>query len=199
MKRYLPIVLLSLLLQTGCALSPSQPSSFYVLKVEPPKQAVVVQGLPIRLGFGPLVMPDLLDRPQIVTRTSANQVQISEFQRWGGELNPEVQRVLAQNLMARLNTAYVFFYPWPDEQAVDVKVGVRLFRFDGELENKVVLDGVLSLQDGKATCPETMEQFHIETPSTDPTHAGLVKAMGLSLGTLSDAIAARVGQGRKGC
>jgi len=199
MNRYFPTWLMSMLLLTGCALKPSQPSTFYVLNVEPNSDNSIEQGKPLHLGLGPLVMPDLLDRPQIVTRTATNEVQLAEFHRWGGELHPEVLRLLAQNLMARLHTDYVAYYPWIDEQPLDVKLGVRIFRFDGELAKNVVLDGVLSLEDAKVSCGATMTGFHIEVPTSDESYSAIVRAMSLSLGKLSDEIASRVREMKKGC
>ena len=106
-------VLLSLLV-AGCIGSATRPSTFYVLSTD---SAAPVAGRespapPLSLGLGPVELPDVLDRPQIVTRPDSNRVDLAEYDRWGGDLGEDLSRVLAQNLMARLNTDAVLLYPW---------------------------------------------------------------------------------------
>ena len=47
-------------------------------------------------------LPQYLERPQIVTRSGDNRLQLAEFDQWGGNLYQDMTRVLAQNL-ARLD------------------------------------------------------------------------------------------------
>jgi len=80
-----------------------------------------------------MLMPDYLDRPQIVTRGSLNELQIDEFHRWGGELNSGIKRVMAQNLSLLLNSDRVQVYPWPSSAQVKYQVRFVIIRLDGEV------------------------------------------------------------------
>jgi hypothetical protein len=41
-----------------------------------------------------VTVPDVVDRPQFVTRAGLNQVTINEFARWGEPLKGEIARVI---------------------------------------------------------------------------------------------------------
>ena len=58
--------------------------------------------VPHILGLGPVTIPDYLDRPQIVLRTSRNELVLSENSRWAGSLANDSVRVLEENLNSML-------------------------------------------------------------------------------------------------
>ena len=53
---------------------------------------------------GPVSIPAIVDLPQIVVRTSANQVTVDEFNRWASPLASNILHVVADNLVALLGT-----------------------------------------------------------------------------------------------
>jgi uncharacterized protein len=56
---------------------------------------------------GPVTVPDMVDRPQIVTRNADNTIEMNEFARWAAPLKSDVGRVIAADLALRLSTARV--------------------------------------------------------------------------------------------
>ena len=52
----------------------------------------------VAVGVGPLQMPKIIDRPQIVSRTGVNKINVDEFHRWAGSLYEDFLRVLTLNL-----------------------------------------------------------------------------------------------------
>ncbi|CAE6941711.1 hypothetical protein R70199_06104 [Paraburkholderia domus] len=80
MSRYRTLLLTIIVLAvfTGCATSPA--SNFYTLS---PVQSVgqPQDADPILIAIDPVTVPDLVDRPQIVSRLDANRVSIDEFAR----------------------------------------------------------------------------------------------------------------------
>jgi uncharacterized lipoprotein YmbA len=79
------------------------PSRFYVLTSTAQAPAVVVPlGVPVRIND--VVLPPSVDRAQIVTMLSANEVQLSEFHRWSEPLSDNVTRVLVADLRALLGS-----------------------------------------------------------------------------------------------
>lgn len=54
------------------------------------------------VAVGPVAVPDMVDRPQIVVRLNANQVQIVEQARWAEPLKSAIARVVAANVATAL-------------------------------------------------------------------------------------------------
>ena len=111
----------------GCGTSPN--ANFYTLgAVDAPARTGAKASYIVAIGA--ITVPDALDRPQIVTRTGANQVTINEFERWAGPLKGEISRTLAENLTQLLGGASVFTYPQSANVNADYRVLVDVQRFD---------------------------------------------------------------------
>jgi uncharacterized lipoprotein YmbA len=198
----LPLFIVLVLLQAGCSIGkPSRPSEFYVLSAEP---ASAVSGrsdpaTPLLLGLGPLSMSDVFDRPQIVTRPDPNQVQLAEFDRWAGDLKKNLEQVLAQNLMSRLNTDSVIVFPWSSRSRPDFQIAVHFFRFDGEVGQRTRIEGVWRLLDGAKGCELSARGFKFEEAPAGPGYAEFVSAMSNGVAKLSQEIAEKVAMSERGC
>src|SRR5215510_6709686 len=82
----------------GLGACASMPSRFYILNTLPAQvPAAAAERGPV-IGVGPITMPKYLDRPEIVTRASQNQLTFGQFDRWAEPLQDNVFRVLAENL-----------------------------------------------------------------------------------------------------
>jgi len=118
---------------------------FYTLDTvakEPPAAA------PFAVSVGPVSVPALVDRPQIVVRTGPNQVFPDEFHRWGSPLQDEIARVVAGNLASLLGTSRVTTYP--GTPAVDgYRVSVEVTSFDSSPGKAAFLDAVWTVRKGK--------------------------------------------------
>jgi hypothetical protein len=131
--------LVVLLLTAGCAATP--PSSFYVLTpVSQTTESPPPNSEKLTIGVGPVQVPEYLDRPQLVTRSTSNQLELSEFDRWGGALNTNLLRVVAQNLSALTGSDNVVVYPWEDPVEPEFRIHLSIFSFDGTLGGEVKLD-----------------------------------------------------------
>ncbi len=91
-----PIVAVALLL-TACAGSPD--NRYYTLSAAAPAQ--VSSGGRPAVHLAALRLPELYDRPQMVTRTGPQSVDIDEYDRWAEPLERMATRILAQDLAAR--------------------------------------------------------------------------------------------------
>ena len=89
---------------SACA-GKSASSKFYVLSPLPQSKLSAAEGTTI--GVFPVAMPDYLDRPQIVTRVSENEIKLDEFSRWAEPLKENFYSVLVENLSTLLNTAKI--------------------------------------------------------------------------------------------
>lgn len=194
------LLCLTLALLSACVGKPTRSSQFYVLAVEPAAGAQTgALSQEVSLGIGPVILPELLDRPQIVTRATEHRVDLAEYHRWAGELEAELTRALAQNLMQRLHTDRIRFHPWPSAQAPEYQVTVQFFRFDGAPGTGAVLDGLWRILDGRRECELRVQRFHIEQSPMGEDYAALVGAMSRGVGRLSDEIAAAVREKQPGC
>ena len=125
---------------SGCGTS--KPARFYLLNpLAAPEvpQGTDPAGTDLTIVIGPIKMPDYLDRPQIVTRSSDNRLKIEEHHRWGGTLKEIFPRVLSENLSVLLDTDRVTLHPWRASDTIDYRISANLLRFDGTLGQSVTL------------------------------------------------------------
>ena len=184
---------LSILLvaMTGCAGS-SAPVRLYVLTPAPEARVAplgaAVPGGPA-LGVGPVRLPGLLDRPQIVTRRGADEIDEAEFHRWAEPLADSVPRTLAENLAALRKTERVTLFAWDSAQAVQHQVVVDVMRFDGAMGGDVVLDARWRIlaTDGKELAAN---RSLLTQPTGGTGYPAVVAAMSRALAGLSREIAA---------
>ena len=102
----LSLVLMSVVLMVLSACTGiSKPSNFYVLSALPESETAV-KGVgnesALSIGIGPITLPIYLDRSQIVTRISRNELKMDEFHRWAEPLKENFFRVLAVEKYRRL-------------------------------------------------------------------------------------------------
>jgi hypothetical protein len=77
-----------------------------------------------------------LEAPFIVIRRAPNRVELSEFHRWGEELERGISRALAGHLAAGAPAWRVEIAPWGVAEQPDYLIQIHLLRFEG-----VVPDG----------------------------------------------------------
>lgn len=130
---------------SGCATTPQ--AQFYTLN----DGSVAVGGSPlaVSLSLGPIDLPQYLDRPQIVSRGGDNRLNVDEFNRWGGSLDQEIQRVLAAQLGARLGTDRIYSYPSRIVASTDYRIALEIYTFDGPLGGELRLDVAWSVIDDR--------------------------------------------------
>jgi len=128
----------------GC-LGSSRPSRFYTLA---PLQIRNGQGgtpPDATLAIGPVEIPESIDRPQIVTRTGANELVVAEFDRWGGSLDSEISGALVATVRDRLASQQIAVAPWRSALlsggGPSYRAAVSFSRFDGIPGQSVVLQG----------------------------------------------------------
>ena len=95
--RRLPELLVAVVLATalsGCGSPPAE--RFYTVtgEVAAPDPGTASQ----RLVVSPIVIPALIDRPQLVVRTSGHEVAVLENHRWAEPLSVDLARALARDL-----------------------------------------------------------------------------------------------------
>ena len=123
-----PLVLLLALFVAGCAGSP--PVNLYTLSAAPaPAADTRSPQSPAVVAVGPVTLPDYIDRPQIVTRKSAYQLELAAYDHWAAPLYDMLPRVLVEDLALRLPSDRVVALPQSDA-GFDYRIAVDVSRFD---------------------------------------------------------------------
>jgi uncharacterized lipoprotein YmbA len=144
----------------------------------------------IAIGVGPIDFPDYLKRPEVVTRTTANRIDVSERDRWAGPLDKNFTHVLSENLATILNTQRILSYPWNRITPVDYQVVVNVEQFDTN-GKQATLIARWSIRDGH----DGKELYATETTSSAPVGAGeegASAALSSNTASLSREIAAQL-------
>ncbi|MDB4444478.1 PqiC family protein [bacterium] len=190
------VVILGVLLMglIGCTLGGrTAPSRFYLLSslaASGSEPAAATGARPIAIGIGPVEISHYLDRPQIATRLSRNELSLSEFEKWAEPLQDNVTRVLAENLAVLLRAESVTIFPWRGSLlAVDYRVQIDVIHLDGVLGGDATLMArwlILEKDDRKVL-------LNRKSTFQEPTGAGdykaLVAAMSRTIASLSEEIA----------
>jgi len=185
------LVLLALFI--GCA--GTQPSRFFTLTPIPEQQINAEfedDNHELAIGIGPVNFPDYLNRKQIVTRSSHNEIKLSEFDRWAGELKENTIRILSENISDLLSTDLVFVHPWRGSTKLDYRIEIEVIRFDGDLGGKVVLISRWAVRGGQDKEVLYITKSRIEEPVETQGYPALVAAQSRALANLSYKISSTI-------
>lgn len=139
---FLPAMLIScVLIITGCGSSPN--ARFYMLNTLDQNESqstanTQTQNLAVKVG--PVSIPETLDQSQIVSRKNENMLIVDEYNRWGGDIQSDIQRTLGENISILLPTNRVILSQEIALLPVDYQVVVNIRRFDGTLGGEVTLN-----------------------------------------------------------
>ena len=140
----------------------------------------------ITIGIGPINFPRTLQRPQIVTRPSANRLDVSEFHRWGGDLKQDFLNVLIQNISMMVGSNQVFKYPWSNTVEPKYRITLDVNQFDGRLGKSVLLNTIWEIKQGNPGSEKTeIKRSIIEQPVSGDDYNALVEAKSRALKMLS--------------
>lgn len=184
-------VTLALAVFAGCA---TRQADFYTLNpVAPPEVARPATQLAVAIEW--VHVPELVDRPQIVVTSGANQVEINEFARWAEPLKSQIPRVVAADLVQELNSARVSASAATVDAATGYRVRIDVQRFDATLGKAAMLDALWSVIPPGNGVPVT-GRTTVNEPCSGGGYDALVAAYSRVLGTLSKDIAAGIGAAR---
>jgi len=166
-------MILNALILGGCAAD--KPTRLYVLSALAPKPAST-SPRGVAIGIGPITLPKYLDRPQMVTSVSSNQMSQANFDQWGGDLNDNMTRVLADNLSNLLATDRVSLYPWKDRAPIEYQITLDVTRVQQEADGSTILSAFWSIVAAKDGTVLMMRRSSYRdatgSPTQDPTNPG---------------------------
>jgi hypothetical protein len=177
-------------LALGC-LGRSPQVRFYTMS-DVPGQAVAGAAEDLAIGVGPVRLPRYLDRPQLVTRAEASQLDVDEFNRWAGSFESNLLRALGDDLGTRLGTERVVVYPEDAPFPLDYRVALDIQEFEGRPGHELVLRARWVIREQAEGRGPWSGQSLIRRPLSSDGIEALVTAHDEALGLLADAIASRI-------
>ncbi|MDO9268170.1 MAG: PqiC family protein [Methylobacter sp.] len=169
-----------------CACISTPPTQFYVLEplIESPSFSSATEKKR-QIGIGPVSIPTLLERKQIVTRLPDSGVKVAEFHQWASPLKNNVTQVLTHNLATLQADDLIRAYPWSAYGAVDYRIIIDIIRFDTRPEQSVNLEANWAIMNEKNHTLISNGRTKIERPLNDSSYPSTVKALSKILSEFS--------------
>jgi uncharacterized lipoprotein YmbA len=175
----------------GCGAT--DPSRLYLLApIAAPLPEAAAAGAGPALAVGPIDLPKHLDRPQIATFSSANRLDVAEFDRWAEPLVDNFARVLTENLGILVPTNRAYIQPVRRSMPVDYQVTVDVTRFGVMPDRRVQLVAVWSVIAADGRGRSVSQSFHHVEPVVGDGYEPMVAAMSNAVTALSRTIATTI-------
>ncbi|UCD24810.1 MAG: membrane integrity-associated transporter subunit PqiC [Gemmatimonadota bacterium] len=178
----------------GCSLAPkADPSQFFVLT---PMSSEQVSGsaseVEVRLGLGPVGLPEYLRRPHMVTRIGPNEISFSEYDRWAQPLDASFVKVLGENLSQLLGVVEMVDHPWFSTVKLDYTVEVEVNQFERDTMGAAHLSCTWVVRDGATGDRIEDGEFNRIEPVDSSGTGASVAAQSRLLGELGREIAREI-------
>jgi uncharacterized lipoprotein YmbA len=191
-------ILVAACFAAGCSPLAPRPdySKIFVLAALPEAPGPVTvanSSHPLTIGLGPIDFPGYLKGPQVVTRTSANELDLSPTDRWGEPLDENFRRVLSEDLARMLGTQNIEDYPWSRKTHINYQIVVSVQRFETNANGQAELIARWLIKDGATGKELYASQTTASSPGGGDATGG---AAGLSqnVATLSRDIVSQINQ-----
>jgi uncharacterized lipoprotein YmbA len=180
----------------GCASTP--PPRYYTLGATAPastgsSSAPASTASTLSVSVGPVSVPAVVDRPQIVVSLSENQVSLDESNLWAAPLQDGLSAVLAENLAGILGTPAVTVFPRQPGANANYRVAVDLQRFESKPGVSAVMEAtwiVRRAKDGTARTGRTSVGEAVQDRSFEALAAAHSRAAARLSADIADAIRA---------
>jgi uncharacterized lipoprotein YmbA len=100
---------------------------------------------------GPVTLPAMVDRPQLVLQNTNNTAQVYEYHRWANTLKGDVGDVIASNLAQALMISNVWNFAQSTQTNFDYQVFVDVQSIDTKLSGRVEVDVLWTIKPAPTT------------------------------------------------
>lgn len=177
------LALLTALALAAC----STPEVYYRLSADGPAPASTSG---FALGVGPVVLPDYIDRGELVFQSGRNRFEIPFERRWVGSLRETTTRVLGTNLARRLCTGNLHLYPWEPGTPLRYQVRVEVRQFHAVSRGDAILQCAWRIDDRESGKALVRQAGNFTEPVRSDGYEAVVAAESRLLSQLASAIAA---------
>lgn len=165
-------------------------TNFYVLAATEPAAPAGAALSKLSIGLGPIDFPQYLSRPEMVTRTSSNQIEVSSPDRWAEPLDVTFKRVLSLDLSRSLDGAQVTVFPWfGGDLQFNYRVQVTVDRFETNEIGVARLSARWVILDGNSSALRYATSSDIRESSTVGDQASAAAALSRAATRFADQIA----------
>jgi uncharacterized protein len=178
-------VITCLALGAGCR---SSPSHFYTLSATATPTTIPSS---LSIAVGPVSVPAVVDRPEIVVSKGPNELWLDDSNRWASPLQDNLSRAVAENLVAILGTPRVSLFPQTSSPGADYRVAIDVRRFESTPGKTAILDAFWTVRrkDGNTQTGRTDVTEEVHGTNYD----ALAAAHSRAVTTLSQDIAQAIG------
>lgn len=162
----------------SCSRSPRV--SFYTLEPAAQIETLAPATADPAVAVGPVTLPEVVDRPQLVVRVAANRVEILESHRWAEPLRSEIPRLMAENLRRLLRSDRVSSYYQHAGVDADYRALVDIQRFESSPGEGVTIEAVWSLRrttGGASKTGRSLVREPVDAVGYDPLVAAYSRAL----------------------
>ena len=194
---YVAIIILTLAL-AGCLGGQSPPTNFYLLSPlssSPAETAPASAEGRVHIGLETVIIPEYLNRNEIILNLDNTIYQLAEFNQWAEPLDDNLTRVLEENLTRLLQGQSIEVLLASDSSIpLDYRLEVDVLRLDGNLADQVTLIVQWALLEAEEDTLIVLRRSQYQEPAADGTVKALVLAQSRTIDNLGRDIAAAVRQ-----
>lgn len=181
-------------LLSACAISPKT----YVYAL----QGFGSQAVPAKIkidsrhtyGVGPLFLPEALRQPGVVSLKVGQQVRLSLFNIWGGNLQDGMTRVIASNMSEVTGVDAIWPFPWDNRNRPTRQIRIVIEQFAGHLGGQVVLKAKWALTELNGEKTLIQKRVHFAVQAKDEGFGSYVNALNELVNLLSVEMATQIAQ-----
>jgi len=145
---YFVVAAVSLFLWS-CASSGPQTSYYSLFPSSSDHPQTSLQDKTLSFGVGPIVLPEYMDNPAVVSLNTSQQIRVSGYHAWGGDLKASMSRVLASNLSRAWQLDNVWSFPWDSRARPHYQLRLVFEKFAGERGGNIELQAKWQLYNQK--------------------------------------------------
>jgi uncharacterized lipoprotein YmbA len=143
----------------------------------------------LRIGLGPVTLPEYLRRPEVVSRVQGTRIELSGTERWAEPLDQALVRVLAIDLGRAMGAGSVVNYPWYEYDRPALQIEIVFSRCERDETGKVVLAARWSLRELEGAAVPIEKESRIVRETAGPDGASTARALSQGLAELCREIA----------
>jgi len=166
------------------------PISYYSLQAVEGAPGGTVHAQPMVLLIGPISLPDILKKQQIVTGRAGERYQLSENHHWSGKLDHDFARAMGEELARRLGTEQIALYPMQQNLSPTHQVVCDILAMDGVIGEDARLIVRWSLVDPATKIAQITRRSLCEQQPANASYGAWVAAQRGNIRCLGEEIAA---------
>lgn len=143
----------------------------------------------LAVSVGPVNVPDILMQTRIATGGEGGRYELSEYHRWSGEVDREMSRALAEQLVLRLGTENVSVFPWDQHLSPRFRVLADVLSMGGALGGEATLSVRWTLLDAEGNGEPVIRRSDLAERTVGTDHGAWVAAQQRNIEKLGRAIA----------